>query len=245
MAKAGAATDKAASGTPSASSTGAASTRKPGDVLLVGQREPAAPDLLQSHEQGIEARQCGRRQLATRCRLEQLDLGLARQMRQHRLADRGRVGGHAAADPNVDAKAHEACLNPFDIDEIGAVRHGDRSRLDRIIDELAQHGTRELAQVGAGDRVEAEIETLQRQPESLRFGKLLDVAELHQRVEEAKRSGVVDAGGARHFRKPHFDAFGRERFQHAKTLRERLNRILVRGRCHGIRARFESSDSEL
>ena len=24
-------------------------------------------------------------------------------------------GGHAAADPNVDAKAHEACLNPFDI----------------------------------------------------------------------------------------------------------------------------------
>ena len=64
-------------------------------------------------------------------------------MRQHRLADGGRIGRHAAADAHVDAEPHEAGLDALDIDEVGAVGHGDRGGLDRVVDELAQQGAGE------------------------------------------------------------------------------------------------------
>ena len=83
---------------------------------------------------------------------------------------------------------------------------------------------------------------------ALCLGDLLDIAELHQRVQETKRGGVVDAGGARDLREPHFGPFGREGLEHAKALRERLHGILFRNRWRlfaHFRSPAKSSDSEL
>ena len=239
IAGAGVATLKAAIATPSASSTGAASTRTPETFSWSDSAKPWARTRSSRTQQRVERRQRRGRALLARARLEQTDLRVAVEPGERGLPDRGRIGRHAAADAHLDAETRETGLHAFDIDDVRTVGHADRGGLDLRADQIAQQRPCERAQIGARDRVEAEVEALQRQPKQPCPGDLLQIAELHQRVEEAERGRVVGAGGTRDLGKGQFRPRRREGLQHAKALRERLHGVLF-GRLFG----HESSEYE-
>jgi hypothetical protein len=75
------------------------------------------------------------------------------------------------------------------------------------------------------DGVQAEVDHLQRQPEALAVRHARHIAQHHQSVEHPECGARIDAGGPRHFAQGHFGAFGREGFEHAQSLGQRIHQV--------------------
>ncbi len=148
------------------------------------------------------------------------------QPRQDGVANGGGISRHAAANADIHAKPRQPGLDPFRVQYVRAIQHADGSGFIDLPHQRPQDGPGPRAQVGMGDGVEAKIQHLQRQPEQPRVRHALHVADIHQRVEEAKGRGIVQPRAARDFRHGELGLLRRERFEDAEALRQRLHRVL-------------------
>ena len=81
-------------------------------------------------------------------------------------------------------------------------------------------------QVGARNGVEADIEAFQRQAKPSRVVDFFDVAEHHERIEQAEGGALVETGTTRDVSQHQFRLIARERFDDLEALGERLHHVL-------------------
>ena len=115
---------------------------------------------------------------------------------QHRLAQRGAVGGQARADVQVEIDlplAAPRAAAALDVDDVGAVQDRHVHGVARFVAQPLQVWRRDLAQLHRVDRGEAEVDDARAEPVLLGQRVLLEVAESGESRDVTMRCAPVQS----------------------------------------------------
>src|SRR5690349_13908532 len=84
------------------------------------------------------------------------------------------------------------------------------------------------------DGVEAQVQALEREPELAAVLHLLDVAQHDKRVEQPEGRRIVESGAPGDLREQQLRLVAGESLEHAETLRERVDDVLVGSGRHAV-----------
>ena len=133
------------------------------------------------------------------------------------------VSRNRGANADVNPKADDPCPHSLDVERIDTIQYGEARCLTQLSYQRTQRRPSNCTNVAMRDRVESQIQHLERERKPFGVAIPADIAEINKGLKQTICRSRIESGLGRQFGWNHLNFVAGERLQYTESFDERLH----------------------